>query len=754
MATINFLPKQTRTALGHTVYLRSDWKAAWEAVPYLFCDTATWSLAPSIGTAQLSWRYGRGMRQGEQALKNIDRLADKRRLYVKIEIECHAVDVNGAIRSFTGDGSDALRWYGTVELDGRQKEGLIKLADGTHLETGMQPLHCVGLEHALHRHFIRGASWLDRDQATVRRAERTFIFNRPGPDGEARPNRAPTRGPKSYAFNSAVEEPDEDVTPGWWSSRDIVEYLATYEVPRGRGDLEQIRLRLAPDELTRVPNWDRPIVDPHRQTTAEILNQLLPRSRMLSWRIRVDDVASVETVWLEPISLFGAAVRTDLGTFAANPWQHNLQTLQLALAAPDAPYTIKESDLQTIDQARVRGARRTSTCTLSHGDGNWELRASAQQISLYDAGASTHGSYASMSDSEKKKANSDVRESDLLNSTYRFFGLPGLWNQTAQGNTVFLSNETTVTAPPYPVCHAELELAPTLPLKDGYDYRDLGPMDDPYPPVRTDARVHSRTPSMVFFAIPGEADKYIQVEAIGKAFEHDDGTDTDAPRNWSGRVEVPPHSRGLTIDVIGKPQHVLAFSDFTGVAADADLGEWDWRDALFTVCILDDRHAEGVWPSDAVVKQSVVTLRRELVVYAGDGFRLDYLVPETVIGLATTSTPGARELVRCNGGGWINDDRKPLYSRARQLFEYYRQPRRSLVMETPIVNSALDLGDYISEFGLATAPIELGTVISQIEVQIPSGEKPDPPTIRYETAFAELDHTEIILRKPGGSARG
>ena len=761
MAAINFISRQQRTAKSHAVYLRADWSAgSWEKVPWLFCDTATWSLAPAIGTAELSWRYGRGMRQGEQQPAAIARLAGKRRLFVKIVIECHAVDLDVVLPG-QSDGSDDLRWYGTIELDGRTREGLLRMADGTFFDCGLQPLAAVGLEHALYRQTVRRAKWMDTDEKE-RVAERTITFNRPGPDGVAAGNRSQLRGLSSYLFSSDVTVPGGATLSEFWNTRNIVEYLVRHEIPLGAGQKDQLKVRFTPQELDRLPDWDRPVIDPHRQSTGELLNLLMPRSRMLSWRLRVDEDDTEEppreTIFLEPLSLLGEQVNTDLGHFVASDRRQQLQTKVEAQASPDVAYALKESDLQTIDQARVRGARRTSMLTLSEADGSIDRGWNTTLEALYETAYSGNGGYAALDLAQKQAANADVRGADKLSPVFRRFAIPALWDQKVQDGlgagpifAAFPADDTVSNSAGRLVCHSELELCPTLSVKDGFDYTMIAQLSENFSrlpkPTRVSEGPHDRLAALVLFQDPVETTKYVHVEKVGLGAAAN-LSDVRLNRKWSGQVEIPHQDRGLLLHIQGEPQHAIAFTDFEGVAVDEDVGEWDWRKALFTVCLFDDRHAEGVWPPEDQVEANVVALRRDLVVDAGDAYRQDYLVPGTVTGLNVTT----RELIRCAGGGWINDDRGVLTARARQIFEYFSSPRRSLTLQTPLVNSALELGDYIVAFGRQAAAVEVGSVVSQITVAIPDGG--GLPTIRYETAFAELDATELLLNRPAGWAAG
>lgn len=746
VVAVNLEPGTQRVSRPHRVYLRAKWYEPWVRMPYLFAEEVAWRLAPGLSTANLVWRYGYGMRQGESSLRLIQRLADVRRQFVKIEID-------------TQDGSNPLKWFGTIELDGRARTWLIQVNQNTQVEAGEQPLVAVGLAHALYRTPIRGATWLDAD-GKAHRAERPFVFNRPNAAGEPRGNRSKGRGGlahrTSYCFSSSLADEDER-----WTTRTILEYLVAQEIPAGPGGVPQIQVAVDPDTEQVLPTWDTPVIDPTGgMSVGDVINLLLPRQRMLSWHLTVyqdpELTGDFEGVYLTAVSLLGENVKTDLGTLHRHPRQIALQDTISSAQAPDTVYSLKESDIPAIDQARVRGARRTSTCTLSHPDETIDAGWATAQETEYQQGFSAADGYADLTVDEKQAANAEVRNSDRLFAVYRRFAIPEDWNQRVRDGLgggaekpVFLAYDSGGQGL-RPVNPRELELAPTLPLKDGYNYQRIGSPTFRVPPEQVSPGPHGRLPALVLFKTPafeGEGDApWIQVDTIasGAAIEQ---VRTHHSRYFSCRVEVPEQDRAVLLHVEGKPQHVLAFQDFQRLEVDEYQGRWDWREALFTVCILDDRFAEGVWPDEDTAKEQTVCLRRDLVVYAGEQYRLDYLVQGTVVAVSKSD----RQPVRCARGGWINDDRQVLTARAQQIYAYYGQTRRSLELDTPVITSQIQLGDYVTKVGSGAGELAVGTTVSEIVVRIPGGPRPGPVRAHYATAFAELEAFELVNRPP---ARG
>lgn len=757
--TINLEPKTIRTATAHRVYLRSLWSASWVRIPWLFATEIAWRLAPNVGAAALEWDYGMGQRQGELTPAIVDRLSDKRRQFVKIEIDTHAVtadEISGAV------ALTPLKWYGTIELDGRIGEGFIQTGtdagEPVLAPRGSQPFAALGLEQLLYRQPIRGATWRDSAGA-VQRADRPFTFNRPTAAGQPQGNRSSDRGPHSYLFSS--QETGEDKK---WSTRSIVEYLVANEVPRGAGGAEHLKFIVHESYSEFLPDWDVPVIDPEGMTCGQLLNLLLPRSRMFSWFLQVTagtDPAT-EVVKLVPVSLFGDIVTTDLGSFAPNQRQIELQTTVTGDLSPDTSYQLHENDIPKVDQVRVRGARRTSTCTVSDDDTNIGKGWPSDRENEYEAGYSGETGYSTLSKQAKQIANAEIRDADRLATVFRRFAITSDWDQTV-GNglgeltgearkAVFLKDPSLTDK--YLVCPRELELAPTLPINAGFDWSDIGGPEDGFhtDPEELDESAHNRLPALVLFKLPYKEDpddvdepaRYFQVETNGQRGRIP-VIKQEAPMQWSARVEVPHQDRAVNIDVQGGPQHLLAYADFDPLPVDEEVGWFDWRSALFTVCLYDDRFAEGVVPKDAAADAALTNVRRELVIDAGDAYRLDYIVPLTVIGVDRET----RGLLRCDAGGWINDDRKLLTARALMIFKYYGVTRRSLTLTTSLLTSQLTIGDYIISIGRTASPRDVGTVLSEITLTIPHNPNSgtvQPPNIHYTTAFAELEPGTILNR--------
>ncbi len=715
-------------ARPHKVYVRPHWFAPWQQVPWLFADSLTWSLPPTIGQATLHWDFGRGMRQGENVVAQVARLAERNRYFVKVEFDLTDLAANAY-----------LRWWGTIELQGQADLALLKRG-GANIPSGRMPLVAFSLESLLYRTPIRKSVWRDNTSGAERTADRVYAFNPQGPDNKAIGNRSAAPGMFSYLFSSVVGEPDED-----WSTRDAVEYLIAHHRPLGVFDIPfpAMRLEAASDYL--LPDWDNPSVECENKMLGELLDTLMPAGRGLGWRLVVDQESDptdiAPDVLLRPVSHLGEPLVLPSGTLQPNPRRLAI----LADGNPDWHVSFKDSSARRFDQVRVRGAVRSTTCTLSDADNSIEDGWTSAHETAYEAGFSADGGYAALDTAEKQRRNAQARGRDELLGVYRRFAIPAAWDQTVKdglggGGAQCVFPLYAPGSIKFPVCPRELRVLPTIPLLEGWNYEDLGdPAYDltPTPPVRESGGPHERLPPLVLFKIPHSDDdaadpRYIQIEKVGLSMAIGPA---DADEEWalSGRVEVPESDRAVLVHVQGKPQHAIAFLDFAPLAVDEAVGEWDWHDALFTVALSDDRYCEGIYPADVDAMADVIGCRRELLLEAGDRYRLDWVVPGTVIAVATNG-----DLVRCVAGGWVHDDRAQLESRAKLAYEFYGQTRRSVQVATASIDSRREilLGDYLETIGTADAQT-IGTVITEITLTIPDGEA--SPTIAYTTNYAELE---------------
>ncbi|HUX16798.1 MAG TPA: hypothetical protein VMW52_10025, partial [Phycisphaerae bacterium] len=270
-----------RPAAGHKVYVREKWSGDWEEVEHLYCDHVVFAAAPSVPTAAFSWRFGVGLRPGEQAFEDVEPL-DLLDQYVKVEIDSPP-DADGEAR-------DPVTWQGIFLEDAWNSDGAFvrhKPKTKDELErtpSGQQSMAAYGLEVLLARQPIRGSWWL-AGAGDERVIERPLAFNAENRLANAG-NRSKAKGPRGqYLFSGDLS----DTVNGcdWWSTRDVVEYLLAYHAPVDEAGNHDVPFGLEPSAKPYLPTWDRPRVKLDGRTVKEVLDELLNRRRLLGYSVRV-----------------------------------------------------------------------------------------------------------------------------------------------------------------------------------------------------------------------------------------------------------------------------------------------------------------------------------------------------------------------------------------------------------------------------------------------------------------------------------
>lgn len=715
MPTVRFPSRTVAAAASPTVYLKELWGDEWEAVDFLHATQIVWAAAPEIPTATLRWNYGQILRPGSTAFAAQAALADRNRWYVKISQPVDAVE--------SGEGeadpsSDPLEWYGILEVDARDLWGT---------EAGDQTFTAFGLITLLDRHRIYRSVWLDDGSNEERIIERGITFNDVPESFTSTGNRSIDPGPTTYVFAQSRQN------ASYWSTRDIVDYLLRHATPIDDQGDRAIPFELVDDD-NALPDWDHPILEQHGKTTLSLLNQLIARQRLLSYRVEV----SGQTVQLIPFTFAGEDV--DLSELQgvdaeilANPTQliiglDNDRTAALGL-------TFDSSD--AFDKVIVRGARRRSVCSLCYNDSNlddgWPVDLEAE----YEAGASNSGDYPSAGLREKRqRRNAEARSAPRLRQVYSRFVPPLTWDMTASGGPVFPDDVNPDES--YPVYPDQLCMLDHLPLLRGVDYSgtkietgttneiDDGPFDEMTP--------------LVLFPTAADPNRWTTIERYGEA-GYSEHSNRNTASDFSGSVSVAPGDNGISIRIHGKPQHVIALSTFSPLDVDNIKPVADYLDAIFTVAFADDRYCQEQYPVQGfvgVVSDGI----RVLDIDAGDKFRLDYCVPDTVVGVNFETG----ELIRSTSGGFIRDDRPQLYSLARLAYEWYAHIRKAITFRTRAITSALRVGDFVSQVNETHNVHEVNTIITKIEIDFPysEGERPEPPTFSVQTGFASFDPLAAI----------
>jgi hypothetical protein len=168
--------------------------------------------------------------------------------------------------------------------------------------------------------------------------------------------------------------------------------------------------------------------------------------------------------------------------------------------------------------------------------------------------------------------------------------------------------------------------------------------------------------------------------------------------------------------------------------------------------VRDTRYAEGKYPDDGTDDSTQIDMQYGLVVYAGDSFRQDYVVPATVLDVETDGTLITSE------GGYVRDDTDLLKSLARVTYEWWNQDRVILTLATTQLTSAIQPGYFIVDVGDSTVPnnghyMHVNTVVSELRITWPrlEGNQLASPVMEIVTGAGELDPMTLAPKEPKAS---
>lgn len=699
-------------AVTQRVYRKSRWADAWTLDTDLYCDEAVWTVAPSMPTATLHSFYGELAMEGDIAFSRVPK-KDITRDYVKIEF---------------GSGATLRRWIGIIEIEEDRMGGAIQVNESTMNATGDQTWTAYGLEHLLAKHVVRnsmllGGTWVDRG----------ITFNADG-----LPNETSLHGEIAFA--------DDATNVVAWSSLDIIKYLLANQTPIDDVGLDVITFELAPGADLIIPSWDSPVLFQHHLTTYELLSSLLSRHRLMSWYLRVDD--ALDHVQLVPFTFNAEPV--DFG-FVGPPLSANTRTKHLVFDADaSAGAVLKTSSVDRYDQFIVRGRRRRSCFTIGWADttieGGWSTAAKV----AYDRGASLSTDYPAASElTARRKMNVEARSVEAVRDVYRRFAIPWDWDGKAGDGTgaavklpVFpiMDDVGVIADEPADYYPLELAIAPTLSLLEGVNYAGaaiaLGTVDESDSPSGEE-----RPPMVAWNVATSGTPQWQQIDQIGRKGEFET-EDPGTNETWSADVSVVPGDRAVELVIHGQPQHIIASDEFLALPCDDTPDTYSFHDAIFTVCVEEDRFADGRYPKDSALDAMAERIVRKLV-DAGDGFRLDYVVPNTAVDIDKDG-----KLV-VSDGGFVHDDTAALTAIARIAFEWYGRDRQVLYFETEYVvgSSSIEIGDLITEIGDDSVPgggnnTTINSVVTEIRVATPRNDGPSepfPPQMSVTTGWGELD---------------
>lgn len=697
----------------HKVFVAQHWADDWEEKPGLFCDFCTFSAAPTVSEAQLAYKFGYMQRAGSEQLifegpLSIDEY------YVKVEIS-QGIDDDG-------DDLPAKKWIGVVVNSSKGRHGMA--ADAAQ-PGGRQTFICRGLEFFLQRTII-DKSWVMGSSGDEKEIQRAVGFNLGSGDETAKwreANRALEFGVEGVGIFDVRS--GEDIIP--WTSAEAINYLLKYYPPQDKNGDAQIEFSLDPGFSSTVLQALEPALQVHGKNLKQILDELVDRRRLVTWKIDFDDD---ENPVIKAFTFNASDVELpEDQTITANADQRTVYF--------DSDGSIVGVPKLTTDSATrydliiARGERLGACFTISYQTGTLDKDWTSDLQTKYQDAATGAAGYAALSTQKKIDWNASYRRSDELIKVYRYYRLSLNWDGYVSDHVVCPDPSTPFepdNAPSAAFWVPGLRFKPVLPLLTENDYSTS--TTSPTVGTLADSKAEYRRPFAVGY---DGTSRYYFLDKIGAG-----GGPTRATADKVGpfAVSVRMHDDhcAVILDVNGAGQHAIAKNDFTaaeGTRADAGHGEeatfspvFNWKQIHVTVFVEFDQYAEQKYP-DTQLTTDADQVRRLIIDVPK--MRLDYLAPSTIVGLDNAG------LVIEATGGYVRDDRDRLKDIARAAYAWYGQERQTVEFVKKNLVSDLDIGTLITKVGSSADPQTVNTVVTQMSYDLLAG------TVAVKTQFGELD---------------
>lgn len=720
-----------RTINGQTVYTKVNWADSWTEQPGVVCTQATWCASPTIPTAQFYYRYGVAS-IGSDGTGIWEKFDLENYGYVKVEFD--SVDLTLAD---TDPGYETtVTWWGVVvSKDDMIAGDDVQFDPGTGTEkvpSGSQMFYAVGFEYLLNQAYIRTGRGFEEGQADGEDlyCAPTFNFRNTENRTEDGVTDSNDASQASFIFHIPKRSGGGTLTPDWWSTKDIIQYLLCWCTPKDSSDTLSIPFVLY-DPDGALPDWDRPVLNVENQRLLVVLNSLMARQRGLSFYLEVDESSSGDTIVLRPFSLREvSASNGSLGdTWAANA---NLVTLDLRQVAG---VTLRDDGHSQFDKVTVIGGRVIYVWTTDQTDAyssfadGW----SAAQQSLYADGVSGHDDYAGWDTDNQKIMDSLFLAGPSVKDVFTRYRLD---EESPPQKKNFpplddLASSSTDDSPDMRYWF-ERPLLPWIPFNVGVDYSDVSKEYDwdlptesliPYATATIDSA--GDNVSMVFDMRHGGLASSIN-------------SDQDGGVGFTCNVVANSNPREFELFISGTLPHKVGPG---GSAITRDFGDAPGIPIEnITMAIEGDRFTEVSETTGATVDAV-----REKVINVGDRYRAIVALKETAFGRTEQTGTGDDPTVLDSIGAstrLIRDDRPYMEAIASAAIAWYGVDRRVLSWRMKIPTSAIFVGQLVEAIQVEDAVTEdVNTVISKITVNAPVVRLGQEPVTSwsFETQFSELD---------------
>ena len=359
-----------------TVYVRAGWNDEWVEQTNLRVRNLSFTTAPSMPQAVLTYHYGDIEFEDEDRFTHRGVL-DLNRKYVKIEYTPYVAPGTTA--------QDDVKWVGVVVNTQDSQIGTNLNSLNQREAAGTQTLIAFGIEWFLTRNKV--------DRTYFGRGEGDPDIKLSG-NGNGDPldpldsiyvkravpfNLGTGRNVKKKSGNRAVGTSlfalGRLATSTTWTAADIVEYILQFFEPLDALLRTTIPIIIETEDFIKL-EWYEPVIVTEGRTVYQVLNQVMDRRRGLTWRLVYDDSATAgnPTVnhnrMLLKVYTFNEVDISFTGGRKI-PRNESQKTLDYDFAVDiDGAMTVTDS-VRKFDRIIARGARRTSTFSLTLKQGHF-----------------------------------------------------------------------------------------------------------------------------------------------------------------------------------------------------------------------------------------------------------------------------------------------------------------------------------------------------------------------------------------------
>ncbi|QDU61227.1 hypothetical protein Pan216_20810 [Planctomycetes bacterium Pan216] len=522
------------------VSIRRNWSDDWTYIPFLEAIESVESAAPEISSADVLYRFGRIIREGDTSASSYLPV-DLRNYYLKIAFQHPYTDPQDA-------------WLGIVT----ETQYVLDSPDAR----GDQQIKAYGFGHLLDQQVIRTATV--EEQGTARTVSWVPIFNRPHMRGTSLlGNRSTDPIDGNYRFSRNGET---------WNAKQVIELILAEHAP-GPFTWELTGQTEPLEQIEQI--WDL-----GGQTVWGALNTLINRRFGLAFFIEPQDGA--ETVAIRVATTVGQTLSAGAMTLPANPDQ-------ISFTVPATfPWThlvgaipFRHSTTNLYDKITFRGERIKVCATWTFADGT-----------LFEHWPSTlQDEYNAAAGDDDEEANALFRSQETYASVYTRYRVPYLWDwKVGNGDgsqfaaIAFRANDDGSIEPDAESDEARLWTfqkvfqRETL-LRYNVDYSTIPATDNNEEGTEPEFR-----PLMVFVLddTDGDAheadDNYHYVDKLGEDIE------------GATSVSVRPLDKEMGFELGVSPQHYFANGHFDDADAARVQPEFDYEALLVTATIeVDER---------------------------------------------------------------------------------------------------------------------------------------------------------------------